>query len=80
MLVVSRQVQGSRLCVQKEECSSTGSAMWNMGGVNGQLEKRVQVTWVLFHNKPPFLVEGMDVELFRRGEHIWVVKELKQGH
>jgi hypothetical protein len=46
--------------------------MLNMGGVNGQLEKRVQVAWVLFQNEPPFLVEGLDVELFVRCEHIWV--------
>jgi hypothetical protein len=41
--------------------------MWNMGGVNDQLEKRVLVAWVLFWNEPPFLVEGLDVELFVRG-------------
>jgi hypothetical protein len=51
--------------------------MWNKGGVNGQLEKRVWVDWVLFRNEPPFLVEGLDVKLFVRGEHIWAVKELK---
>jgi hypothetical protein len=47
-----------------------------MGGVNGQLEKRVWFAWVLFRNEPPFL-EGLDVKLFVRGEHIWVVEGLK---
>jgi hypothetical protein len=48
-----------------------------MGGVNGQLEKRVRVVWVLFPNEPPFLMERLDVKLFVRGEHIWVVEGLK---
>jgi hypothetical protein len=48
-----------------------------LGGVNDQLEQRVWVAWPLFRNELPFLVEGLDVELFIRGEHIWVVKRLK---
>jgi hypothetical protein len=77
LLVVGRQVQGSRLCVQRERCSLTGSATWNTGGVNGQLEKRVRVAWVLFRNESSFLVEGLDVKLFVRCEHIWVVEGFK---
>jgi hypothetical protein len=73
LLVVGRQVQGSRLCVQKEECSSTGSVMWNMGRVNGQLEKRVWVAWVLFRNEPPFLVEGLDVTTMHGQTHIELI-------
>ena len=37
LLVVGGQVQGNRLCVRDEGCCSTGSVMWCMGGVNGQL-------------------------------------------
>jgi hypothetical protein len=77
LLVVGRQVQGSRLCVQRQRRSLTGSVMWNMGGVHGQLQKRVRVAWVLFRNEPLFLVEGLDVKLFVRVEHIWVAEGLK---
>ena len=38
--------------------------MWCVGGVNGQFEKRVQLAWALLWNELPFLVEGLDVELF----------------
>jgi hypothetical protein len=35
--------------------------------MNGQLEKRVWLAWVLFWNELPFLLEGLDVELLVRG-------------
>jgi len=51
--------------------------MWCVGGVNGQIEKRVRVAWALFWNELAFLVEGLDVELFVRGWHVGVIKGLK---
>ena len=76
-LVVGGQEQGSRLCVRDEGNCSTGSVMWCVGGVNGQIEKRVRVAWALFWNELAFLVEGLDVELFVRGWHVGVIKGLK---
>ena len=62
--MVGGQEQGSGLCVRVEVNRSTGSVMWCVGGVNGQFEKRVQLAWALLWNELPFLVEGLDIELF----------------
>ena len=35
--------------------------------MNGDLEKRVRLAWVLFWNELPFLVERVDVELLVKG-------------
>ena len=64
--VVGGQEQGSSACVRYEVNRSTGTVMWCVGRVNGQFEKRVRVAWSLFWNDLPFLVEGLDVELFVR--------------
>jgi len=36
-LVAGGRQSGAGLCVRDEGCCSTGSVMWSMGGVNGQL-------------------------------------------
>ena len=44
--------------------------------MTGKFEKRVRVAWILLWNELAFLVEGLDVELFVRGWHVWVIKGL----
>jgi len=56
---------GGKLCALCGECCLTGfSSGGFVGGVNGQLNKRVVLPRVLFRNELPFFVEGLYGEKF----------------
>jgi len=48
------------MCALCGECCLTGFSSWRfVGGVNGQLNKRVVLPRDLFGNELPFFVEGL---------------------